>query len=402
MKTMMRRLLIAIFIAALVLPLAPLGAAAQQRIVVAQQEQKRTLWDMLFGNEAPKQTVRNSPQRTPGTTTRRSTPTKARQPARAAPTPPPAPDVDKAKDATRLAVFGDSLAIDLSKALERFYADDPNIVVQDRGVGSSGIVRDDFYDWPAAIAKAIAADDFDIAIIIVGINDRQNLRVNGASLKPLTDAWKTAYSNRLNGMLGQFQAANKPVIWVELPPMQAPTYSAAIAQIASLQRLAVFSAHADYVEIYDRFADENGNYVSFGPDLNGISEQMRKADGIHFTSAGSDKLAFYVSQPLKRYYQGGALSVAAADPLAGTDAVGMERPPFQGLGQMRFLEVAGQVMPLKSITRRAGELISAEPGATMPSGFALSQMMDAPAGRVDAFGLGATDDAGQAGGPAKQ
>ena len=43
--------------------------------------------------------------------------------------PPPQPKVEKSPTATRLAVFGDSLAIDFAKALDRFYAEDPNLVV---------------------------------------------------------------------------------------------------------------------------------------------------------------------------------------------------------------------------------------------------------------------------------
>ena len=64
------------------------------------------------------------------------------------------PTIPKADGATRLAVFGDSMAIDVGKALERFYAEDPNIVVLTQGVGSSGIVRTDFFDWPKTIADA--------------------------------------------------------------------------------------------------------------------------------------------------------------------------------------------------------------------------------------------------------
>ena len=67
--------------------------------------------------------------------------------------PPPKPAIEKTADATRLAVFGDSLAVDLAKALERFYAEDPNLVVINQGVGSSGFVRDDFFDWDKTAAS---------------------------------------------------------------------------------------------------------------------------------------------------------------------------------------------------------------------------------------------------------
>lgn len=388
---MIRVLFTVLFVAALAAPvLAPAPAGAQERIELAQQ--KRTLWDLLFGEEEQEQPAARQQ-------TQRQAPARSQPQASA---PAATPEVDKAADATRLGVFGDSLALDLARALERSYAEDPNIVVVRKAVGSSGFVRDDFYDWQAAIREEIAKDTFDIAVVMMGINDRQNLMVDGASVKPLTEAWKTAYSARLNDFLGALRSAGKPVVWVELPPMQAPNYSAAITQISSLQRLAAFSAGAEYVDIYERFTDEAGNYVSFGPDLNGVSVQIRKGDGIHFTAAGGDKLAFHVNQALKRFYRGGTVSVAVTDPLAETDAARMTRPPFQGLGQIRHLEVAGAVIPLgANVTRRDGELLQARGGATLPSGFSLEQMVMAPVGRADTFGVGVDPAGGATTGPSR-
>ena len=115
---------------------------------------------------------------------------------------------------------------------------------------------------------------------------------------------------------------------------------------------------------------------------------MRKDDGIHFSTAGSDKLAFYLSQSIRTFYRGGGVSVAVVDPLLGTDAAAMLRPPYQGLGQTRLLEVAGAVIPISRVPARAGDLLTAvsAPAATAP--FTLEQLVTAPIGRVDAFGVG--------------
>lgn len=366
----MRHFLAAIFIVALAGPLlVPDPVLAQERIEVAQK--KKTLWDLLFGEE---ETPQRSTRRSPKTPVARL--------------PPAVPAIEKSPTATRLVVFGDSLAVDLSKALERFHAEDPNIVVLGQGVGSSGFVRDDFFDWNGALADAIALDSFDIAVIIIGINDRQNLSVAGESVAPLSEEWKAAYTARLNRFLQQLRSAQKPVIWMGLPPMEATTYSGAITQISSLHRLAAFGGGAEFVDIYERFTDEAGNFANMGPDLNGQTVSMRKSDGIHFSAAGSDKLAFYINQSLKLFYRGGTISLAVVDPLAGTDAQGLARLPLQGLGQIRLLEVAGAVVPLGRVQQRAGELLLADPGATLPSGFDLDEMVAAPVGRVDAFGVG--------------
>jgi hypothetical protein len=372
----MIRFVAALLVGLLVLiDVAPAFAQSEDTIIVAQETRRRTLFDLLFGEpEPPPPPVQKQRPR--------------QQAAPEASLPPPAPKVEKALDATRLAVFGDSLAVDLSKALERFYADDPNLVVVNQGVGSSGLVRDDYFDWNKAIDEQIAADSFDLAVVIIGINDRQEIAVDGVSYAPLTEGWTSAYQARVASFLGKLRTARKPVIWVGLPPMAKADYSAAISQISNIQRQASFSSGAEYLDIYERFLGEDGKYSSHGPDVNGQNALMRKDDGIHFSSAGSDKLAFYLSQTIQAFYRGGGVSLAVVDPLQGTDAASMLRPPYQGLGQIRLLEVAGAVIPISRVPARAGDLLTAGGGAAGAPPFSLEQLMTAPAGRVDAFGLG--------------
>ena len=374
----MVRIVLALLIGLFVLvDVAPVLAQSQGSVLVAQAQKRRTLFDLLFGDEpakpaAPPQQTQRAP----------------RQQAPAASLPPPKPEVEKATDATRVAVFGDSLAIDLSKALERHYAEDANLLVINQGVSSSGFVRDDFFDWNKAIAEQIAANSFDLAVVIVGINDRQDLKVDGASQDTLSDAWTAAYQARIAAFLGQLRTAGKPVIWVGLPPMAKTDYSTAIAQIANVQRLASLSGGAEYVDIYERFLGEDGKYSAFGPDVNGQNARMRKDDGIHFATAGSDKLAFYLSQTIRAFYRGGGVVSAVADPLLGTDAAAMLRPPYQGLGQSRLLEMAGAVIPISRAPARATSLLQAGSAGISGTPFPLEALVNAPTGRVDAFGVG--------------
>ena len=351
---------------------------ADDRIHTAQRKKRRTLLDLLFGED--KQQVEEAPVV--------ERPVVKRQPKEAA-LPPAKPAVEKAVGATRLAVFGDSMAADLGKALERLFAEDPNIVILPQGVGSSGFVREDFFDWNKTIAEQIAANRFDIAVVIIGINDRQNMRVNGKSQKALTPEWTAEYSARVTNFVAQLRNAGKPTIWVGLPPMEAPSYAKAISQISEIQKLAAFSGGAEFLDIYERFLNEEGKYSAFGPDLNGNRVRMRKDDGIHFSAAGADKLAFYLSQTLKLYYRGGgAIGIEVADALLGTEAQLMVRPPYQGLGQIRLLEVAGAVISLTHSQRRATDLVSADTAEAPPAAFDMNLLIEAPAGRVDAFGVG--------------
>ena len=382
---MIRPLAIVLIALLVITDVAPAFAQNDATLQVAQTQRRRTLFDILFGDDqkAPppvqQQRTQPQPQSQPRTQPRAATPSVVVVPK---------PEVTKAADATRLAVFGDSMAVDLAKALERFYAEDKNLLVVGEGVGPSGFVRDDFFDWDQAIGQQIAADSFDLAVVIVGVNDRQELRTGGHVLQPLTEQWNTAYQARLADFLGQLRAARKPVIWIGLPPMEKSDYSAAIAQISNIQRLATFSGGAEFLDIYDRFIGEDGKYSAYGPDVSGQNALMRKDDGIHLSAAGSDKLAFYVSQSIRNFYRGGSVTMAVTDPLAGTDAGAMLRPPFQGLGQTRLLEVAGAVVPLSRAPQRANQLLTATTLPPSAPSFSLDDLMQAPVGRVDAFGVG--------------
>lgn len=363
----------------------PVIAATEQAepILVAQEQQQRprkrkTLMDLLFGDDQEQQQEAAPVVDEPAV---------VRKPKEAS-LPPAKPAVEKAPGATRLAVFGDSMAIDLAKALGRLYAEDPNLVIVAQGVGDSSFVRPDFFDWNKTIGEQIAANSFDIAVIIIGINDRQKMRIDGTSYGSLTPEWTAVYSARVADFVTQLRNANKPTIWVGLPPMEAPSYAKAINQISEIQKLATFSGGAEFLDIFERFATEDGKYTTHGPDLNGNRVRMRKDDGIHFSAAGADKLAFYLSQTLKLYYRGGGtVGIEVADPLLGTDAQLMVRPPYQGLGQIRLLEVAGAVISLTHAQRRAADLVTAGTVELAPA-FDTSLLIQAPVGRVDAFGVG--------------
>ncbi|HCO54844.1 MAG TPA: hypothetical protein DIT93_07490 [Pelagibacterium sp.] len=351
--------------------------------VLAQERSTRTLFEVLFGSGNEEQ--QSQPQE-PVTSQPRPQAQPAPQPRQAE--PPETSEVEKSDNARRVAVFGDSLAVDLARALERLYADNPEISVREQAVGSSGFVRNDFFDWNAAIEDEVIADSFDVAVVAIGINDRQAL--DGA--EALSDPWRSAYRDRIDAFLADINAAGKEVVWLELPPMQQPSYGAAMAQISSIHKAAVNAAGGAWVETYDRYLGEDGGYSADGPDLNGNIVDMRKGDGIHFSAAGADKLAFYIDRAMGSG-GGGRVSLSGstsevADLLAGTDAAGMIRPPYQGLDQMRLVEMASFVQDLGGAAQRANDLIVAGQATAGTRSFALEDMLDAPVGRVDAFGLG--------------
>src|SRR5262249_27509299 len=70
--------------------------------------------------------------------------------------PQPAPAVPPS---IFISVIGDTLADLLADGLKTQFQDRPDIAVEPRTKASSGLVRDDFYDWGNAVAGLVASGD---------------------------------------------------------------------------------------------------------------------------------------------------------------------------------------------------------------------------------------------------
>lgn len=213
-----------------------------------------------------------------------------------------APQKDPA--AFRVTVLGDAFSQLLAAGLDQSFASDPKIAVLRRGNDNSGLVRSDYYDWMKA-AREIADDPKkpDMAVIMIGGNDRQALTADTGAQDPLSPRWREIYGARVDGLIQIFKEKNIPVVWVGLPVMQPAAYSAVIAQINEIFRSSAAKASVPFIDLWDKFTDEHGQYSAFGPDENGQIVKLRSADGIHFTDAGARKLALFVEGEIKRLYE---------------------------------------------------------------------------------------------------
>lgn len=203
--------------------------------------------------------------------------------------------------APKLAIIGDSLA----EALAFGFDGDANIKAGYRWIertrSASGLVRDDYFDWPKTLAGLLAEHtDLSAVIIMIGLNDRQGLRAGDITHEPLSDPWREEYRKRIDAILTLAREARVPLVWVGMPLMRAPKLSAELASINAMirDRVSVFGQH--FVETADAFADASGAFSATGPDVIGDNVRLRGPDGIHFTPAGQRKLAFFVDRPLRR------------------------------------------------------------------------------------------------------
>jgi hypothetical protein len=219
---------------------------------------------------------------------------------RAAPREPEVVVKEKAPDAKIVLVVGDFLGAGLAEGLAASYADNPAITVIDRTVASSGIVRDDVYDWPARIKEVVEKEKPAAILVMLGSNDRQQMRVGEAREPARSPAWDKEYQRRVAALAGLLAEGGTPYAWFGLPSFKFAKSSEDMLAFNEIYRSAVTSTNGQFVDVWDGFVDATGAFVSTGPDITGQPVRLRTSDGINFTRAGKRKLAFYAEKPLSK------------------------------------------------------------------------------------------------------
>lgn len=244
--------------------------------------------------------------------------------------PPPPKSVPKDENAKQIVVFGDALASGLASGLEDALSETPTLAVSKVTNPGSGIVRDDYFNWDTAIADALDNQPVDVAVIMIGSNDRQPMRLEGGQREQVrSEVWEKLYIERVDRILNHFAARKIPVYWVGMPIMRSPSYGRDIAYINEIAEARVSRAGATFIDTWSRFADEEGRYSSDGPDVNGKNRRLRNDNGIFLTKHGNLKLAFFVEQELRAAFGDGGL--VANVPLLGPNLPepGHARGPVQ-------------------------------------------------------------------------
>jgi hypothetical protein len=214
-------------------------------------------------------------------------------------------------------VLGDSLAISAADGMDEDLEGKPEIGVVDRARDASGLVRDDYFDWAKAARELVGGSEpalkdkeakpkdakdkpaqakpkIDYVVVMLGINDMQQLRDGKDYVDPLTDRWKAIYSQRIQAVVAPLRAAHIPVLWVGLPPMRSEKFNAQVVALNQIFKDNAEKAGATFVDIFDDFADQGGQFDAFGPNIEGQKVKLRGPDGIHLTAAGGKKLAHFL------------------------------------------------------------------------------------------------------------
>jgi hypothetical protein len=188
-------------------------------------------------------------------------------------------------------VFGDSLAAGLWAGSQRIVEDNPRLKVKGRFKEGSGLARPQVHDWAEALPRIIESNPMHVAVIMVGANDRQDVRQVDETLEFGSDKWREYYSRRVDQLLGVLKSNGIAVYWVELPPMGPPDLDAAAKIISGIHKEQVAKARMRFVEIRKDFANEDGSYTDKGFDVSGEFKRLRSRNGIQFLRDGNTKVA---------------------------------------------------------------------------------------------------------------
>jgi hypothetical protein len=201
-------------------------------------------------------------------------------------------------DVYQVVVFGDGFADGLLGGLLQAFNADVRLNITRQVSPISTITGSGFEAKVTALEKAVTAQPFNIAIVMVGENDRISIRgADGKRIAIASDEWIAEYSRRVDRVMRAFKRRSAGVYWVGLPTLARDNEQ--VQRMNDVIRERAYLNGYKYIDTYQGFTDENGNYSAYGPDLEGAIRLLRLRDGVSFTDAGNRKLAHFVEKELR-------------------------------------------------------------------------------------------------------
>ena len=190
--------------------------------------------------------------------------------------------------------IGDSLGEDLGFGLAQLLAGHRDVRLFTKAVGDTGLANVAYYNWPATFRSELAALHPGLVVIFIGGNDHQGFDVNGRPALFGTPFWHQQYAARVATMMAEAKAAGAQVLWVGMPIMASPSFSAAMHQLNAIYRAeAARFANVHYFSTWKLFSTPQGQYAQdlpVGP--HGALVEVRDPDGVHIAPpAGNDLIA---------------------------------------------------------------------------------------------------------------
>ena len=285
------------------------GIEQAQAQTVKKKRKRKTLFDVLFKR---RKTKRKKRKRNPafgrpgeglglfGASNRRKRQAAAEQQKRRSRKKAPKVVVVKSKDAGKILVVGDFMAKSLAQGLERHYAAYSNVIVVDKTNPNTGLVRSGKGKLADVLPGLVDEIKPKAVVVLVGMNDRQPMKLEAGSIAKLSEEWLKEYNKRVENLAGLLEGKDTPMVWVGLPPVKYDKSNTDYLAFNEIYKNKSETFGVSYVDVWDGFTNEEGKYVRSGPDVSGRIVKLRGSKGISMLTAGRAKLAFYVDRMLKK------------------------------------------------------------------------------------------------------
>ena len=300
-------------------------------------------------------------------------------------------------DTRRILIVGDQLAGGMGAGLARVAESDRTIQVINRFNESSGLARPEIYDWASAIPKMAEGKNFTTAFVLIGFNDRREMRDGDNVLKFASPEWDALYKKRVDDVIDALAAQHIQVFWMGEPPMGDPAMDADLQNITDLQKERVIAKGANFIELRTPFVSAQGGYTDRGPDEAGTDRRLRENDGVTFFKQGNNRLGQIALAAIKA----GAPAITPAAIPAAAEIAPKLAPTIDDQGPLfgqEGVELANASQGSKEITaaveqdklvkQAASESsigIAAAKGSNASALFTTGITAPAPAGRFDDF-----------------
>lgn len=204
-------------------------------------------------------------------------------------------------------VVGDSLGIDLGWGFTVAVDAQEHVAMVDDSVGSTGLVRSDYYSWPAHLRADISQTHPDIVETMFGTNDDQALVTSKGTYAPGTAAWNSVYASRVRQIAAIVRQSGALLVWVGLPRMgpQTDLDTHVVSDLISLDRSVIEKLPgAIFIDTWPTFTNSKGGYTPYVQVSPGVWELGHAPDGTHLTAAGATVIDAKVVSELRRSFTG--------------------------------------------------------------------------------------------------
>jgi hypothetical protein len=168
---------------------------------------------------------------------------------------------------------------------------------------SSGLVRPDFFNWPAQLQSQVKAFDPGAVAVMFGANDNQAVQTASGDIYQFgSDGWKKEYRKRVQDVVGLlFQGGVRRIYWIGQPVMPSASYNGQVKLMNDVYAsVAEKNFGVKYIDAYKLFTNGSGQYSQYLPDASGELQQVREQDGEHLTYAGGLRIAQAVVDAIKK------------------------------------------------------------------------------------------------------